>query len=167
MVEQRPFKALAVGSNPTRPTKPLDIRHKSQYSHNMNLTKETVIEQLQNKYIHTKSASDQVMLYLFAVAIGLKNTLPFKKDALSGRYDAEYSYYKINSYGELCSEYARRGEIIEVTDLARILFGQNTIQLNDKYTAEITDDGVKVGCTTIPHERIIELADMIKKTKNK
>lgn len=37
------------------------------------------------------------------------------------------------------------------------------IQLNSKYTARITDEGVKVGCQTFEFKKVLELAEAVKK----
>ena len=57
-----------------------------------------------------------------------------------------------------------RYEFEEIPQLLKDLYSYNTItvKLNDKYSAEITKDVVKVGCQTFPHDIILKVADAIK-----
>jgi hypothetical protein len=72
------------------------------------------------------------------------------KDTSDGRLFSKLTIIKTQSLGQLTKE------MLESTIL----------QLNDEYSAEITLTEVKVGCQTFPHDKILELAEQIKKLKS-
>lgn len=62
--------------------------------------------------------------------------------------------------------YKTLGEVTEALS-KEISSASPILKLNSEYTAEVTKDVVKVGCQTFTHEKVLELAELVKKVRAK
>ena len=73
------------------------------------------------------------------------------------------TYFGIDAGGQISSWAQANSHVATLGDLYKTV----TVKLNDKYTAEIQDGYVKVGCQEIPFDAVLELADKVKEQTSK
>jgi hypothetical protein len=62
-------------------------------------------------------------------------------------------------------EFSSVHKVLESVNINPLDLNEFTVKLNEEYSAEITSDGIKVGCTTFPFDTFDKLKEAVKDFK--